>query len=279
MKYGTLVRIPPEGDLKEESTKRFRRLAELGLDSCQLSYKPAEYRVEDAAVIAAAAKENGIEISAQFLGNRDDLCFWDNYYDYRLAGVNSLLFGGERIRYLLSAIPFVQALGITDVIIHAGFIPADPFSEKYADMLSVVRLLGTRLKAAGLNLLFETGQESPVILLRLIEDAGLDNLYINLDTANILMYGYGNPVDAVYTFGKYVRNMHAKDGFPPTGGRIMGKEAEIGEGFVDFRKVFSMLKALGYDRYVTIEREISGGQQEEQIMKALDRLKKIVEEV
>ena len=279
MKYGTLVRIPPEGDLKEESTKRFRRLAELGLDSCQLSYKPAEYRVEDAAVIAAAAKENGIEISAQFLGNRDDFCFWDNYYDYRLAGVNSLLFGGERIRYLLSAIPFVQALGITDVIIHAGYIPADPFSEKYADMLSVIRLLGTRLKAAGLNLLFETGQESPVILLRLIEDAGLDNLYINLDTANILMYGYGNPVDAVYTFGKYVRNMHAKDGFPPTGGRIMGKEAEIGEGFVDFRKVFSMLKALGYDRYVTIEREISGGQQEEQIVKALDRLKKIVEEV
>ena len=72
-----------------------------------------------------------------------------------------------------------------------------------------------RCKDLGLNLLFETGAESPLPLMRLIHESGLDNLYINLDTGNGILYGTHNPVDALYSVGHLVRNLHMKDALPP----------------------------------------------------------------
>lgn len=275
MKYGTLVRIPEGGDIRKACEEKFGKLRETGLEACQLVYKPAVYTEEAADVIRDCAEEAGIEISAQFCGYYDSLCLWDNYYDHHLAGINSAVFGESRIKYLLSAVPFMKRLGITDMIIHGGFVSNDPFSQSYTGMLACVRMLGGRLKSEGMNLLFETGGESPVTLLRLFEDSGLDNLYVNLDTANLIMYGYGNPVDAVYTYGKYVRNMHAKDGFPPTSGRSLGKEVPIGQGYVDFPRVFAELAKVGYDRYVIIECEIQGKDHQAEIVKAFDYLRGI----
>ena len=272
MKYGTLVRIPEGSDIADVCCKKFGELKECGFDSCQLVYKPKAYKETDADLIRSAADEFGIEISAQFCGYYDYNSLWDVRHDRRLSGINSLLFGGERIKYVSSAIPFMQRLGITDMIIHAGFVPDDPYAPEYATMLAAVVLLGKKLKSKGMNLLFETGCETPVTLLRLIKESGLDNLYINLDTANLLLYGTGNPVDAVYTFGQYVRNMHAKDGLPPTDPEKLGQETPIGSGFVDFDKVFKLLKEKGYDRFITVECEL-GGSKTENIVKAMGYLK------
>ncbi len=85
--------------------------------------------------------------------------------------------------------------------------------EKYD--LEDAKIISDVCKKYDMNLLFETGGESPITLLRLIEDVGTGNLFINLDPANILVYGYGNPVDAIDVFGKYVRNIHGKDGCVP----------------------------------------------------------------
>ncbi len=279
MKYGTLVRIPEGADIQRACEEKFGKLQKMGLDACQLVYKPAVYTPEDAELIRDCAKACKIEISAQFCGYYDGLYTWDTYYDYHLAGINSPVFGAERVRYLLSAIPFMKRLGVSDMIIHGGFISNNPFAQDYTQMLACVRLLGSRLAAEGMNLLFETGGESPVTLLRLFEDSGLNNLYVNLDTANLIMYGYGNPVDAVYTYGKYVRNMHAKDGFPPTAGRRLGREVPIGSGYVDFERVLGDLAKLGYDRYVIIECEIQGKDHEAEIAKAFGYLKGIVKKV
>lgn len=277
MKYGTLVRIPETDDLAAVAREKFAALTEMGMDACQLVYKPVVYKVEDADIIRAEADAAGIEISAQFCGYRDEFAqFWDTYFDYKIAGINNPKYGAERLNYLFSAIPFIKRLGITDMIIHAGFLPNNPFAPEYTDMLASVRVLGGKLKDAGMNLLFETGPESPIALVRLIEDSGLDNLFINFDTGNLILYGYGNPVDAAYTFGKYVRNMHAKDGLPPRDPRKIGKETEVGEGFVDFDKVFRLLSEAGYDRYVIIEREIGSGDQAANIAKAMAYLKEVV---
>lgn len=275
MKYGTLVRIPEGCDLATVSNEKFAKVKEMGLESCQLVYKPKVYNTADAEIIKKAAEKHGVEISAQFCGYYDTYCNWDVKYDYRLAGINSPFFGGMRLEYLVSAIPFLKAVGTTDMIIHAGFVPNDPFAPEYTNMLCAVKILGRKLKANGLNLLFETGGESPVTLLRLITEAELDNLFINLDTANLIMYGYGNPVDAMYTFGKYVRNVHAKDGLPPVEPGKLGKETIIGEGYVDFEKVFKALKDLGYDRFITIENELSLNVSNEVILNAFDYLKEI----
>jgi sugar phosphate isomerase/epimerase len=75
-------------------------------------------------------------------------------------------------------------------------------------------------------------------------------------------------VDALGVIGKYVRDVHAKDGCYPTDGRTLGREMPLGEGLVNFPALIKGLQALGYDGAITIEREISGEQQIADIMKA-----------
>ena len=274
MKLGTLVKIK---DISEVDNA-FKTVRDMGLESCQLVYKPEVYVREDALKIRAAADAAGIEISAQFCGYRDGMIVYDLYYGFRFNGLIPEAFRSERLKYLLMGAEFVQWLGITDMIIHAGYIPNNPFDQDYATLLSTISFLAKRCKSLGVNILFETGAESPVTLLRLITDVGTDNLFINLDTGNALMYGYANPVDALYTYGKYVRNIHAKDGVPPTDPRSLGKETAIGEGEVDFPAIMRRLKELGYNRYITIEREISGEQQKADIIAALNYLKSLLDE-
>ena len=116
-------------------------------------------------------------------------------------------------------------------------------------------------------------------MLRCFEMCGCDYLGVNLDTANLILYGKANPVDALDVFGKYVYNLHAKDGTYPTNGSELGHETRIGDGKVDFKAVISKLYELGYDSFVTIEREISGEQQIEDIKHAKRYLEEIISEV
>ena len=275
MKYGTLVRINDPSEAKA----KFHDLRGYGLDACQLVYKPAEYDLADAQIIRKAAEEEGIDISAQFAGYYDGDTVWDNRYGFLTAGLNVEAYRVSRTNYVKEAVKFAKAVGTTDVVIHAGFIPNNPFAPEYALMLTSIESISKLAEKLEMNILFETGADSPVALLRLITDIGRNNLYINLDPANLIMYGYGNPVDALYTFGKYVRNIHGKDGLPPTDPIKLGKEVPAGEGFVDFPKMFKALKDLNYDRYIIIEREITGPQQSVDILKALDYFKKLYSEI
>lgn len=275
MKLGTLLRVTDAGDAKT----KFAELAKYGFTSCQLVFKPKEYTSSDAAAIKQAAAESGIEISAQFCGYYDEDTVWDNYYGFHTAGLNVEAYRKQRLDYLKNAAVFAAEAGISDIVIHAGFIPNNPFAPEYATLLTAVGLLCKHCKNLGINVLLETGGESAVSLLRLIKDVGSDNLFVNLDPANMLMYGYANPVDALYTIGKYVRNVHGKDGCPPTDPRILGEEKPVGEGMVDFYSMFKKLKELGYDRYITIEREITGDKQIEDILKAKRYFEKMLSEI
>ena len=116
-------------------------------------------------------------------------------------------------------------------------------------------------------------------MLRTFEQVNMDNLFVNLDTANVILYGKANPVDALEVFGKYVKNLHAKDGNWPTNGHEIGNETKIGDGKVDFVGVFKKLHELGYDGYVTIEREIHGDQQIKDILESREYLNGIIDEI
>lgn len=128
----------------------------------------------------------------------------------------------------------------------------------------------------GIEFWFETGQETPVVLLRVIEELGFDNLGINIDPANLLMYGKANPIDALDVFGQYVKGVHAKDGEYPTNGKELGVEKPLGEGRVNFPAFIQKLKALNYTGALTIEREISGPQQIADIQHAIQVLKTLL---
>jgi sugar phosphate isomerase/epimerase len=119
---------------------------------------------------------------------------------------------------------------------------------------------------------FESGQELPSTLKRTILDVGTGNLFVNLDPANLILYGMADPLDAVEIFGEYVRGMHAKDGVWPNRDEVLGHETVLGEGRVRLSLLIPRLKAKGFKGPITIEREISGPQQRTDILKPKELL-------
>jgi sugar phosphate isomerase/epimerase len=159
-------------------------------------------------------------------------------------------------------------LKIEAVHTHCGFIPEDPNLSLYHDAVAAIHDVASHVKANGQTFMMETGQETPITLLRAIEDVGLDNVKVNLDTANLILYGKGEPVGALDVIGERVHGLHAKDGLYPTNPKKLGTEVAIGKGRVDFPVVIQKLKALNYTGPITIEREISGAKQEADIRSA-----------
>ncbi|UWZ84123.1 sugar phosphate isomerase/epimerase family protein [Occallatibacter riparius] len=184
-----------------------------------------------------------------------------------------------RIDALRQASDFAKLLGVSQVQTHCGFIPEDPGDALYAGTVEAVRTVAQHCQRNDQHFLMETGQETPTAMSRVIRDVNLPNLGVGLDTANLILYGKANPVDAVDILGPHIRSIHAKDGKWPTDPSQLGEEVLIGKGLVDFRAVFTKLHRIGYTGAVTIERETSGPQQVEDVRNEKLYLEKILSEV
>jgi len=145
--------------------------------------------------------------------------------------------------------------------------------------VAAIRKVAEHCHANGQFFLMETGQETPTTMARALRDAHLPNIGVGLDTANLILYGKANPVDAVDIIGKDVRSVHAKDGKWPTDPSKLGEEVLIGKGLVDFKAVFTKLHNLGYTGAITIERETSGPQQIEDVKNEKNYLQQILDQV
>ncbi len=184
-----------------------------------------------------------------------------------------------RIEALKQTSDFAKMLGVKRVQTHCGFIPENPKDPLYAEVVAAIREVTVHCAANGQDFLMETGQETPTTLSRAIMDVGQPNLGVGLDTANLILYGKANPVDAVGIIGAHVKSVHAKDGRWPTDPMELGQEVPIGDGCVDFAKVFSRLRKIGYTGAITIEREISGPQQIADVKKEKAYLEKIISKI
>jgi len=174
---------------------------------------------------------------------------------------------------------FAKLLGIPQVQTHCGFIPEDPADPLYPGAVDAIRAVAQHCQSNGQYFLMETGQETPTTMSRMLRDVAMPNLAVGLDTANLILYGKANPVDAVDIIGPHVRSIHAKDGRWPTDPSQLGEEVLIGKGLVDFKTVFTKLHKLGYTGAVTIERETSGPQQIEDVKNEKVYLENILREV
>ena len=275
MKIGVCVNF----DEIDVMSRKFKDLKSEGFDNCQLiSWKPELWTDENLEILKNLTEENSITISAFWCG-WEGPCVW-NFYDGQITlGLVPPEYRTMRIKNLCEGADFAHKLGVKNVVTHMGFIPENPNDPQFAPFCVAVRQVAEHLKKNGQYLLFETGQETPVTMLRCFEKVGMDNLGVNLDTANVILYGKANPVDALDVFGKYVMNIHAKDGLYPTNGHDLGSEVRIGNGKVDFKALFKKLHELGYDSYVTIEREIEGEQQISDIRHAKKYLGDIIAEI
>ena len=246
---------------------KFQDAAAKGFSHCQLiSWAPKLWTEDEAERIRACVRESGVTITAFWCGWVGPR-IWNFTDGPETLGLVPAAYRFARMQNLMDGADFAGRLGVADVVSHMGFIPESPNDPNYAGFLSAIRTVAEHLKRNAQNLLFETGQETPVTMLRCFEDVGTGNLFVNLDPANLILYGKANPVDALCVFGRYVRGVHAKDGLYPVNGRELGREVKIGTGRVDFPALIRELSALGYDGSLTIEREIEG---EEQIRDILD---------
>ncbi len=270
MKIGVLFSL--ESDLANE----MKKIADMGLHSCQITCWDMDMLTpEKAEEVNAASKKYDVEVSTFWCGYRGER-IWNFIDGPRTLGIVPADLRADRTEDLKRGSDFAKLIGATQMATHAGFLPECPTDPQYPGVIDALRQIAERCKANGQYFLFETGQETPTTLLRVIEDIGTGNVGINLDPANLLMYGKANPVDSLRIIGKYVRDVHAKDGEYPTCGSQLGVEKPLGEGSVNFPALIKGLKECGYDGAITIEREISGEKQIADIKRAIEILSDLI---
>ena len=161
----------------------------------------------------------------------------------------------ERLERFRWALERVRALGLSDLMLHAGFLPepGDPDRKPFLDALGKVSAAAA---AKGITVAFETGQETADLLRRTLDELKCQNLKVNFDPANMLLYDKGDPLRAVEILGPDIRSVHVKDANRTKVPGTWGEEVPLGQGEVNIRQFVKTLKKVGYRGPLCIEREV-----------------------
>jgi sugar phosphate isomerase/epimerase len=154
---------------------------------------------------------------------------------------------------------FAAQLGVPGIATHIGFVPEDDRDPDYIAVRELVRRVCDYAATLGQTFALETGQERAEVLLDFIHDVNRDNLGINFDPANMILYGTGDPIEALGILATHILSVHCKDGNWPSPGHLgaLGKEVPLGQGAVNIEKFLHQLRHIGYHGPLTIEREAS----------------------
>ncbi|GHT40183.1 hexulose-6-phosphate isomerase [Planctomycetales bacterium] len=254
---------------------------ELGIRTIQL-HTPAKANrtAEKAREFASKLKEYGITITVVFLG------FEGETYETiartaETVGLVPKATRDARLKESYEIADFAKVLGVHAIGSHIGFVPHVRNSADYNEVIAAVQQLCDHLKNNGQALHLETGQEEIGALIQFIDDVQRDNLFVNFDPANLILYGIGKPIEAVKKLGSRIRSVHCKDALATTGrpGIDWGKEVPFGTGQVDAETFLRTLFETGYKGALTIEREIPEEPQRQkeeigQAVKLIEDLKK-----
>jgi L-ribulose-5-phosphate 3-epimerase len=240
-----------------------RRVKELGLPTCQMYVGGLD--AATAKALRAALDRHGIEGTSLIAGGPGPEIY--NFRDGpKTIGLVPRQYRAQRVAHIKQASDFAKMAGIPGIQGHIGFLPEDPNDALFPEVVATLAEVAAYCKNNGQTFRCETGQETPIALLRVIRATGQNNVGVNFDAANLILYDKANPVDALDILGPLVMGVHAKDGFYPTNPDQLGEEVPIGQGKVNFPLFIPRLKAVGYKGPITIEREISGSKQTEDIL-------------
>jgi sugar phosphate isomerase/epimerase len=167
-----------------------------------------------------------------------------------------------RERRTIEVSEFAKLMNVGSIGCHIGCVPEDPEHPDYIGVRDVVRRICDHASRHGQTFALETGQEPAAVLLRFIHDVDRPNLRINFDPANMILYGSGDPIDALRAVGDLVVSVHAKDGdWPPQVPGALGKERPLGQGSVGMERFVATLRQIGYRGPLSVEREIEDQQE------------------
>ena len=230
---------------------------ELGIPTLQLHAPHRSTRTPSAAEqFVERLDQLNIELTAVF-GGFEGESYADIPTVSRTVGLVPPETRAERLREMFEISDFARLLGCDVIALHLGFVPHDRSLPLYEEVLQVTRQLCEHASQNDQALHLETGQETGEALLAFIADSECDNLFVNFDPANMILYGTGDPIETLKQIGSYVRSVHCKDALASDQpGVTWGREMPLGEGQVDMQLYLQTLKEIGYLGPLTIEREI-----------------------
>lgn len=230
---------------------------ELGVPTIQLHAPHAGSRTpEKAQAFLAKLKEYGLTLTVVF-GGFEGESYADIPTVVRTVGLVPPETRAARLQEMKEISDFAKLLGCKAVGLHIGFVPHDTSTGAFKDIVAVTQDLCDYVKKNGQAVHLETGQETADGLLAFIGAVARDNLFVNFDPANMILYGSGEPIAALRQVGKYVRSVHCKDGtWAKRPGQEWGCEVPLGQGDVGMYNYLKTLKEIGYEGPLTIEREI-----------------------
>ena len=256
------------------------RVKELGMTTCFLSLDDyiGKFNQDLAKQLQGLFNKYGVVPTAAEVVRPGKLT-WDFINGPSTIGIVPKATRTARMDALKQLSDFAKMLNVPNIQTHCGFIPENPGDPLYEETVLAIRELAAHCAGNGQWFLMETGQETPTTVSRTIKDVDKPNLGVGLDTANLILYGKANPVDAVDILGPHVRSVHAKDGRWPTDPEKLGQEVIIGSGIVDFKQVLTKLHKLGYSGAISIERETSGPKQIEDVKQEKIYLERILRQI
>jgi len=235
-------------------------LDRLGIDVVQIACgDPHHASWTEGDAMPAAAKAAGFRMSGAMLGFPGEDYTTPQTIE-KTGGFGDPATRPQRLERFKWGLARTKDLGLSDIMLHAGFIPevSSPDRKAFLDTLAQV---GDLAKAAGVIVAFETGQESATLLRRTLDDLKSPNLKVNFDPANMLLYDKDDPLKVLDLLAPDIRSVHVKDGTRPTVKGTWGKEVPLGRGQTNTKGFVKALKRIGYRGPLCIEREV--GNQEE----------------
>ena len=239
-----------------------RLLGRLGTDVVQIACgDPHHAAWDEGDRLPEAARTAGFQMTGAMLGFPGE--------DYTTpqtirhsGGFGNPATRAERLERFGWALDRTRALGLSDLMLHAGFLPEPgvPDRKPFLDTLGQVSSMAA---ANGVTVAFETGQETADLLRRTLDELKCPNLKVNFDPANMLLYDKGDPLRAVEVLGPDIRSVHVKDANRPTTPGQWGEDVPLGQGQVNNRALVTALKKVGYRGPLCIEREV--GDQEARV--------------
>jgi len=227
----------------------------LGIDVVQIACgDPHHASWSEGDAMPAAAKKAGFKMSGAMLGFPGEDYTTPQTIE-KTGGFGNPATRAERLERFKWGLERTLALGLTDIMLHAGFLPepGQPDRKPFLDTLGKVSQLA---QEKGITVAFETGQESAELLRRTMDELKCPNLKINFDPANMILYDMGDPIEAVDMLRPYIRSVHVKDAIRTKVPGSWGDEVPLGSGQVDMRMFVKALKKAGYLGPLCIEREV-----------------------
>jgi sugar phosphate isomerase/epimerase len=217
---------------------------------------PASRTVAKARELSQQLEQMNVRLTAVF-GGFEGESYADIPTVVRTIGLVPEETRAARLQEMKEIADFAKALECDAVALHLGFVPEEESDPRFSGIRDVTAELCDYLAERDQFLHLETGQETAEGLLHFLSAVGRENLKVNFDPANMILYGTGEPIPALKKVGAHVRSVHCKDAtWSDQPGETWGAEVPLGEGQVDIKRYLETLEEIGYDGPLTIEREI-----------------------